>query len=185
MNKNITKSGIAILLSCIIIVFTNACTSLVKVPNPIHTDSTYNGNYFEISYKDIDSNYLTYHSQAVNYGSKFMVRMGCSVDSIDSLHSALHLNVYSPYALYGLPSVDLFLLGNVADTGVFPFSAPMSYEKKLSEVGQTNPEIVFTDTSGSAHITYNGTDYVEGTFKTTLYTSTLSYYATGSFRINK
>ncbi len=179
------KITAAILFCSIVTILTVNCTKPPSAPAGVYTDSVFNGSYFTIGYNDSSGDTISYYSKDVLYGDQHLARIGCSILNIDTVHSVMYINVHSANNLYGVPVTDFYILCNGVDTGYFPFTSINSYSKVYSEFGQTNPDITFSDSVGSAHITYNGTDYVQATFTTTLYTSALTYNAAGFFKIYK
>ena len=96
-----------------------------------------------------------------------------------SFIGTLLITIQTLGGLYGLAPSYLNLVGT--GTGTYQFSTSLA---GATVINQYTPSVVsYTDTSGTANITHNGSDYTEGTFTTTLNGSGFSYPATGSFKI--
>lgn len=142
------------------------------------SDTVFNGSYFQISY-----NGKNFYSKdaAVGVHHYSMVLTNTLQWTTGSTGTIVQVSLNDITGIYGTTSALLYFAGlgavgnytqtNLADGGY------------ISTLMQTNPGTEFTDTSGSANITYMGSDYIQGTFNVTLYTSGISYPATGSFKI--
>ena len=180
---------IAIILSAMATFLITSCATAPKTTPLSNTiDSVHNGSSFTISYTDSNGVYWVYSSKAVSFGGLPVVSMTASVVQVDTAHDMIAINVSSPYSVGGITVVNFNLLDNGmggTGTGTFAFASPSSFGKSQSEFGQVNPYIVFSDSSGTATITHNGSDYIEGTFTTNIYFNGYAgtYYATGDFTI--
>lgn len=180
---------LSILLIVVVTCLSTSCTTAPAItPLPSNTDSSHKGSNFSISYTDSNGIYWTYASKDVSHGSEPVVQITTSVLKPDSVNYMLAINLVSPYSVYGISVVNFYLRDNgTRGTGIgtYSFASPSMYDNILSEFGQVYPPIVFSDSVGTATITHNGADYIEGTFATTIYfrNSPGSYAATGSFTI--
>jgi hypothetical protein len=134
------------------------------------SDTTFNGSYFQITYNSRSYNVKNAVVNSITYAS---------VTSTVPVAGQLLVTIVTLGGAYGLASSHVNLLGT--GTGTYQFSTSIL---SGTLINQYSPSVVsYTDTSGTANVTHNGSDYTEGTFITTLNGSGFSYPATGSFKI--
>ena len=160
-----------------------SCTKKTSTsPSSSSGDSTFNGSYFQLS---VNGN--SYYVKDVAVGSAHLVVLTATNGTV-ALNSGsnspmLTITVQDDFNLYGLTgSSYLFSLGT--GTGTYQIPGPSIITAGAGSVfAQYNPLVAYSDTSGTVSISHNGSDYILGTFTTTLWTSGFTYPATGSFKI--
>jgi len=138
-----------------------SCTKKSGSSSTSSTDTTFSGSYFQISY---NGRYFNVKGASLNGGP---------VTSVTEVSSNTIL--VDGVALYGISGTLEATSLNVGSNNI-PASG-------ISSFTQASPYNSFLDSSGTVSVTHNGTDYVQGTFTTTLYANGFTYPATGSFKV--
>jgi hypothetical protein len=148
-----------------------ACTPIPGTPPaPASKDSVFSGSYFSIQF---DSAAMT--SQDVTWGGRQIVSVSALRDSIDTAHRHILIKVRSNYGVYNIHWADIDLIAKKvrvpSDTvDTFFFTSMGSWYKRQSVIGLYSPGVEYTDSFGTAYLSHNDSDFIEGHFNTVLYT---------------
>jgi hypothetical protein len=134
------------------------------------SDTTFNGSYFKIAY-----NGRLYNVKGAVVNTTTYASISSSVPATGTLL----ITIQTIGGVYGLAPSYVNLVGT--GTGTYQFSPTLAGSTVINQYTPT--VVIYIDTSGTANITHNGSDYIEGTFSTTLNGSGFSYPATGSFKV--
>ena len=133
-------------------------------------DTTFNGSYFQISYGG--KSFYAKDASVNNTFGHIVVLTATGGSGV--FYSIALVDASGVYGLVSGTHLNFSYIGT--GTGVFSLYGP-------SNVIQQNPFTEYTDTSGTVTVSYSGSDYIQGTFATTLFATGFSYPATGSFKI--
>ena len=151
-----------------------SCTKSPSSSGSSTTDTTFNGSYFQIAY-----NGKTFYVKDASVSNSFGHIVALSTQEAIGIYQILSVN---PFGIYGISTFNFDFAYSGTGTGTYQMSSPYTNGNASSMI-QFNPLVTFSDTSGTVTVSYSGSDYIQGTINTTLYSSGLSYPATGSFKI--
>lgn len=169
-----------LLTIAVCLLFLNACSSGTSGTGSttITPDTTFNGSYFKANYNG--KNFECKDALVVNNN----VHYNMLVTNTSALNSGPYGTILQIVLSTGNSGIGQVLLYFAGPGGNGTYSVDSAKEVGYScSLMQSNPATLFTCTTGTATITHNGSDYLEGTYAVTLTTSSINYPATGSFKI--
>lgn len=165
-----------IIAVCLLTLF--SCTKKkTTVPAGTTTsDTTFNGSYLDVSY-----NSKSFNCKDAVVGSVHYNMLMFTSTTLTASPNGTVIGLFLTTGISGISQTTIYFAGS-GSTGTYTQSnfPAAGYTSSLL---QTNPSVLYNDTVGTANITYNGSDYVQGSFNVTLYANGSSYPATGNFKI--
>ena len=163
------KKQIIIAVSLLTLTFISCTKKSSSSSTGSSGDSTFNGSYLLLT-----ANGKTFNEKDVtipNAGHIVTVTEATTLTGIEIV-------VKDDFGTYGLFQSNII---SASGSGVGTYTICSSCG--TTQITQANPVVGYGDTSGTVNVTYNGSDYIQGTISTTLYANGFNYPATGSFKI--
>ena len=136
-------------------------------------DTTFTGAYFTLNYSGKSETIKAYTLKS------------SPANATVNTESVTNSSGQTVYVVIALNSANINYLAHAQLAFFYTGSGTGSYPiyNNAGESGFLSGTSEYSDTTGTVTITYSGSDYLEGSFTSTMYGSGLSIPATGSFKI--